>query len=112
MRRPILMRAAALVAAGFLAANTAAAQDVPPTDTGKPPPERAPLPAKPGPQTDRPPAPEQNLPVIKPPDQLDRQMVKTPPDTGPNSMPIVKPSPIRGMRPCRNRAAVISRPVG
>ena len=86
MRSPIPAARAALVISALLLPGLAAAQ-VPanPPPSQQKPPEIPPARQEAG-QKD-------NLPVIKPPPQIDRSMVKPAPDTGPNSTPVVTPPP-------------------
>ncbi len=95
MRNPIRATGAALILSAFLLPGLAAAQA-----PGNPPP------AQPAPSQQKPPespAPagqeaqqKGNLPVIKPPAQIDPAMVKPAPDAGPNATPVVTPPPGNG----------------
>ncbi len=90
MRSPIYAAAAALVISAVALPGLVAAQAPgnPPSPSQQKPPEIPPAEQQ-AKQKDA-------LPVIKPPAQMDKDMVKPAPDAGPNATPVVKPPPGNG----------------
>ena len=95
MRSPIHAAGAALILSALMLPGLMLAQA----------PGNPPQPAQPPPAQQRPPEippaqqearQKEQLPVIKPPSQIDPTMVKPAPDAGPNSTPVVKPPPGNG----------------
>ena len=95
MRSPIRAAGAALIMSALMLPGLMLAQAPgnPPQPAQPPPAQQKPPEIPPAKQEAR---QKEQLPVIKPPSQIDPTMVKPAPDAGPNSTPVVKPPPGNG----------------
>ena len=95
MRSPIRAAGAALILSALMLPGLMLAQAPGnPPQPAQPPPSQQKSPEIPPAQQEA--RQKEQLPVIKPPSQIDPTMVKPAPDTGPNSTPVVKPPPGNG----------------